>query len=211
MLKRTLTLGLVLAMASMALSQQQQQPDIPGPGGLLFNPDVKKELKLSDEQLGKLKDTLGKVMTKYKPEFDKHAKSPLSQEQAAKTSKAFEEENWKAITGVLDARQTKRFQQILWQLGGISALQDPDLQKELKLTDEQKKKVDAIFTESGKKWQQLQNKREKSREKYDTVVKEAEDKINGVLTDEQKTKLKELKGPKFEFSRPAPPPQPKKE
>ena len=198
-------------MASMALSQQQQQPDIPGPGGLLFNPDVKKELKLSDEQLGKLKDTLGKVMTKYKPEFDKHAKSPLSQEQAVKVSNAFHHDTWKAIKGVLDAKQTTRFQQILWQLGGINAFLDPDRQKELKLTDEQKKKVLDIFHDSGKKWQDLESKRERSREKYDAVLKEAEEKIIGVLTDEQKKKLKELKGPKFEFSRPAPPPQPKKE
>src|SRR6185312_3809426 len=132
-LKRTLTLCLVLGLTSFALAQQQQQ-EIGGPGGLLFTPDVKKELKLSETQIGKLKDGLGKVMTKYKPAFEKFQKSPPSQEQAEKVHKAFLDDSWEAIQGVLDGKQLTRFQQILWQLGGIGALQDPDLQKELKLT-----------------------------------------------------------------------------
>ncbi|MGH7173854.1 MAG: hypothetical protein ACRELG_26535 [Gemmataceae bacterium] len=209
MLKRTVTLCLVLGLTSMALAQQQR-PGIAGPGALLFNPDVKKELKLSDEQLSKLKNGLGKVMTKYQPHFEKFKKSPPTAEQAEKISKAFEDDSWKALTSVLDGKQTKRFQQILWQLGGLNALQDPDLQKELNLKDEEKKKLEVIFKARGKKLQELQSKRETSREKYEAVVKEAEEKINGVLTNEQKKNLKELKGPKFEFSRPAPPPPPKK-
>jgi len=210
MLKRTVMLCLVLGLASLALAQQQQPP-IAGPGGLLFDPSVKKELKLSDEQLGKLKDSLGKVMSKYKPEFEKFQKSPPTPEQSEKTIKAFHEDSWEAVKGVLDAKQLTRFQQILWQMGGIGALEDPDLQKELKLTDEQKKKLENVFTESGKKFQELQRKGERSPEKYQAVGKELEEKANGVLSAEQKTKFKELMGPKFEFPRPAPPPQPKKQ
>jgi Spy/CpxP family protein refolding chaperone len=211
MLKRTLTLCLILGLTSIALAQpaQQPQPQIAGPGGVLFNPDVKKELKLSDEQLSKLKDGLGKVMTKYKAEFEKFQKAPPSPEQAEKTIKAFHDDSWKAIKGVLEAKQATRFQQILWQLGGINAFQDPDLQKELKLTDEQKKKIEDVFKDSGKKWQELENKRENSPEKYQAIMKDAEGKVNGLLTDEQKKKLKELKGAPFQFS-PPPSPQPKK-
>lgn len=210
-LKPTLTLCLIVGLTSFALAQRQEEPAIVGPGGLLFAPDVKKELKLSEEQVGKLKAALGKVMAKYRPEFEKFQKSPPSPEEAEKTTRAFEEETWKTITSVLDAKQTKRFQQILWQLHGIGALRDPDLQNELKLSDEQKKKMEDIYKDSGKKWQELEKNRERSREKYDAVVKDTEEKIYGVLTEEQKTKFKELKGPKFEFSRPAPPPQPKKQ
>src|SRR5262249_6157697 len=117
----------------------------------------------------------------------------------------------KAIAGVLDAKQLKRFQQIQWQLAGMGALLDPDLQKELKLSGEQKKKLDDIFNDANKKADEMAKNREGSQEKFQALFKDVEKKANDVLTDEQKKSLKELKGPKFEFARPAPPPQPKKQ
>ncbi len=208
-LKATLTLSLAVGLTSIALGQQQQ-PGIAGPGALLFNPDVKKELKLTDEQLDKLKAALGKVMAKYKDDFDKFQKAPPSPEEGQKIAMAFHDDSQKAIAGVLEAQQVKRFKQIVWQLNGLGALQDPELQKDLKLSDEQKKKLDTILNDAVKKMQELQQKREPSREKYEAVRKESEEKANGVLSEEQKKNLKELKGPPFEFSRPAPPPAQKR-
>ncbi len=122
-LKLTLTLCLAVGLTSIALGQQQQQqPAIFGPGAILFSPDVKKELKLSDEQLDKLKGALGKVMAKYKDDFAKFQKAPPSPEEAQKIQKALNEDNHKAIAGVLDAKQLKRFQQIIWQINGIGRL-----------------------------------------------------------------------------------------
>ncbi len=90
------------------------------------------------------------------------------------------------------------------------ALEDPELQKELKLSEEQKKKLDTILNDGIKKMEELQKKREQAREKYEAVLKEIEEKANGVLSEEQKKNLKDLRGPPFEFSRPAPPPAQKR-
>jgi hypothetical protein len=205
----TLTLALALGLTSIVLAQEQQ-PGIIGPGGLLFNPDVRKELKLSDEQLTKLKDALGKVMAGHKDEFAKIRQ--MSPDEMQKTMKSFNDDSQKAISGVLDAKQMKRFQQIEWQLNGVGALQDPDLQKELKLSDEQKKKLDTLFKDAQKKMQDMAKSQETSQAKYQAVITDLEEKTNGVLTDEQKKNLKELKGAKFEFpAPPSPPPQPKKQ
>lgn len=208
-------LMLILGLTSFALAQQQQ--GMLGPGGLLFSPDVKKDLKMSDEQANKLRGALGKVMEKYRADFEKFQKNPPSakeyektMKEYEKTMKAFHEDSDKAVASVLDAKQVKRFRQIEWQLNGVGALQDPDLQKELKLSDEQKKKLDDIFRAAGKQLQQLQEKRETSKEKFDAVIKDMEDKVNGVLTEEQKKSWKEAQGPKFELSRPAPPPSEKR-
>lgn len=203
-----LILTLVLGLTSFALAQQQAGAG--GPGGLLFNPDVKKDLKISEEQAGKLRDALSKVMNKYKGDFEKFEKNPPSQKDAEKMMRAFQADSEKAIASVLDAKQLKRFRQIEWQLNGVGSLQDPELQKELKLTDEQKKKLEDIFREAGQKFQQLQQRRETAGEKYQAVMKETDDKANGVLTDEQKKRLKEAQGPKFELSRPAPRPSEKR-
>lgn len=209
-LKTALTLCLAAALTSGVLAQGQQG-FVPGPGQLLFIPDVKKEVKISDEQMGKLKESLDKVSAKYKDDFTKFAQKQPSPEEAQKVIKGLSADSYEAIKGVLDAKQFQRFKQIEWQLSGSGALLDPQLQKELKMSDEQKKKLDDILENMNKKVQEMIQKKETSQEKYQAVGKDAEEKMNGVLTEEQQKSLKELKGPKFELSAPAPPPQPKKQ
>jgi len=205
--KETLTLCLVFGLASLALGQgqdrqQPQQPQQPSALGLLAIPDVQKELKLSEDQLSKLKDSLNTVMDKHKDDITKLQQLPP--EEQKKKMMVINEEHNKAVAGVLDAKQWKRYKQIQWQLDPIGSLQDPDLQKELKLSDEQKKKIDGFFNDANKKVQEMMKNRETSREKYQTVVKDLEKKTNDVLTEDQQKNLKELKGPSFQFS---PPPQ----
>lgn len=204
----TLILSMTLGLANLVLAQGQG-PDSFGPGRLLFAPDVRKELKLSDEQIGKLRDALGRVMADHKDELAKLQQMP--QEERSTKIKVLIKDTQKAIAGVLDAKQLKRFQQIQWQIAGMGALLDPDLQKELKLSGEQKKKLDGIFNDANKKADEMAKNREGSPEKFQALFEDVEKKANNVLTDEQKQSLKELKGPKFEFARPAPPPQPKKQ
>ncbi len=198
-LKGTLTLCLAVGLTSIALGQQGQpaRPSILGP---LADPALQKELKLSEEQISRLKDALGKVQDKYKDMFTKAQQ--MSPEEQQKQFKAWNEDSQKAIAGVLDAKQMKRLKQIQWQSMGVAALQDPDLQKELKLSDDQKKKLGGIFTDAQKRMQELARNRETSQEKYQTVLRDAETKANGVLSDEQKKNYKELQGPPFEMARP---------
>ncbi len=205
--KRTLTLCLVFGLASIALGQGQdrQQPQQPSVLGPLANPDVQKELKLSEEQIGKLKDVINKVFEKHKGDFGRFQQ--MSPEEQQKKMMAINEEHNKAVAGVLDAKQWKRYKQIQWQLDPIGSLQDPDLQKELKLSEEQKKKIDGLFNDANKKVQEMMKNRETSPEKFQTVLKDLEKRTNDVLSEEQQKNLKELKGSPFQFSRPAPRPQ----
>lgn len=207
----TLTLALALGLTGFVSAQAQGQPNpILGIGSMLFAPPIQKELRLSDEQVGKLKDGLEKVMAKYKGDFEKFQKAPPSPEQAEKTGKAFHDDSRKAIAGVLDAKQMKRFNQILWQAAGVNALLEPELQKELRLSEEQKKKVADVLKESGKKSHDLAVRGERAKEKYEAVEKEAEEKTNAVLSEEQRKNYKELKGEKFDFAPLAAPPPAKK-
>jgi Spy/CpxP family protein refolding chaperone len=218
-LKGTLTLCLALGLTSIAWGQAQQprqprQPSVLDP--VLSNPGVQKELNLKDEQISKLKDALTKVRDNHKDDIANFAK--MSKEQQAKLFKTYAEESNKAIAGVLDDKQLKRFKQISWQLSGSSALQDPELQKELKLTDEQKKKLDGVFDDANNKLQDLNKKLQeltKNREtnpekykelqkKYEELQKDIEKKANDVLTEEQKKSFKELLGKPFQSGVPQP-------
>jgi dynactin complex subunit len=204
-LKRILTLCLVLGLTSIAWGQGpvQIKPIFYHP--VLDFPGVPKDLKLSDEQIKKLKDALGKVMEKHKDDPDKFQR--MSPEEVLKQINALDEDLHKAVAGILDAKQMKRLNQIKWQIAGVGALIDPDLQKELKLSNEQKKKLKGIFNDMTEKWQQIQPCDETSWEKYQAILEDLEEKANGVLSEEQKKNVKELMGPPFELS---PPPTPKK-
>jgi hypothetical protein len=139
-------------------------------------------------------------MDRYKDDFAKMQR--MSPEEQQKKFQEISQEGDKAVAGVLDARQMKRFRQIEWQMQGIVALADPTLQKELKLSDEQKKKLEDVFKEAGKKQQELMRNpgatRDEAQKKHEAFVKDVEEKANGVLTEEQKKNLKELKGPAFQ-------------
>jgi hypothetical protein len=200
-LKALLTVALALGLTTIALGQRQGGGMF-GPGGMLMAPAVQKELKLTDDQISKLKDALGKVREDHKGDFEKIR--DMSAEERQKLMRSIGEETQKAIDGVLDAKQKKRFQQLQWQASGPDALGDPKLQKELKLSDEQKKKVATILEDSAKKRRELFQGgfNETTMEKMQALRKDAEEQANKVLTEEQRKTLKELKGETFNFPRP---------
>src|SRR5215472_6741883 len=142
LLKGALVLGLALAMASVAHAQRGRGF---GPGAMLQNESVQKELKLTDEQKTKLREALEKVRDNHKDDLAKLR--DLSNEERQKLLRTVAEESQKAIAGVLDEKQMKRFKQIGWQASGANALNDPDVQKTLKLSDEQKKKLQDIIAD----------------------------------------------------------------
>jgi hypothetical protein len=198
------TLGLVLGLTSIAGGQDRQQPkEPPVLGPVLSRPDVQSELKLSEEQISKLKEALGKVTEKYKDDLAKFAR--MSFEERVKKMMEISRESNKAMGNVMDAKQIKRYRQIEWQMAGIGALGDPELQKELKLGDEQKKKINNIAIEFEKKLYEMSTNSEASQEKYVALIKDFQKKTSEVLTEEQHKSFKELMGPPFQFLRPGPP------
>lgn len=194
--KGALTLCLTVGLMAAAHAQAPQRGD-PGPAGLLMNPDVKRELKLTDDQITKLQDSLGKLQDKFKDDFTKFRQ--MSNDERRKLLRSFTESYNKAVASVLDEKQMKRFQQIQWQLAGVGALEDPDAQKALKLSEDQRKKLSAVFEDSGKKLQDLfkGGNVEGKREEFEKIRKDTEDKAYNVLTDEQKKQWKEMQGEPF--------------
>jgi Spy/CpxP family protein refolding chaperone len=200
-LKWTLVLGLVLGMASAAQAQGPGGRVFGGPGTLLMNSSVQKELKLTDDQVTKAKEALEKVRDNHKDDLAKLR--DLSAEERQKLLRTVGEETQKAVAGILDDKQMKRLKQIQWQTNGANALNDPEVQKALKMNDEQKQKLKDIFEASNKKMRELLQggNAEGAREKFQEIRKETQEKADGVLTADQKKNWKEMKGEPFEIQR----------
>jgi hypothetical protein len=152
---------------------------------LILLPAVQRELGLSGEQKEKVVESARRL-----------ARTGASHE-ACDTD----------FAKLLDATQMKRLHEIRWQILDSEALFDPEVAARLKLTPEQARKLAEARTANDEAWDQLSQtiKRtkfrspEQPRKLLDTYKEEANRRLLEVLTEDQRAKFREMKGP------PAPP------
>jgi Spy/CpxP family protein refolding chaperone len=207
---------LVLAVAAVAVAPAAAQQRGGGRGmgggggtlGLLAQKSVQDDLKLSVDQAGKVKELAAKQREAMQGLGD------LSQEERRQKMQDMNKANDKAVAEILTPEQTKRLKQIRLQVsmrqgGGIAAFNNPEVVQALSLTDEQKEKLKAIGEDVRKEMADLRQgggEPAEMRKKMEELNKSTHDKAMAVLTDEQKTKLKDLAGEPFkgelQFGRP---------
>jgi Spy/CpxP family protein refolding chaperone len=200
--KLALAIGALALMASPALAQGRGGFGGGFGGGAFFvaAPNVQKDMKLSDEQIGKVRDTLREVREKHQDEFaGLRDLSPAEQrEKRASLAKAVAEEVKKGLS--LSEEQSKRFDQISLQQRGLQAFADPTVQEKLKLTGEQKSKIREIGEAARSSLQGALNKdaskeeRQEAFRKMAAMNKENMTKALAELNDDQKKAWKELTG-----------------
>jgi hypothetical protein len=169
---------------------------------LVNNEDVQKELKLDKDQVDKAKTAVQNVQKKHQDEFTK-LRDLGQEERREKTqelSRTVSEESLQALGEVLKPEQIKRLKQIELQQAGARAFIRPDVQKALNLTAQQKESIKTIEEDAAKALRELftGGNAQGGRERMATLRKETTDKIQAVLTGEQKTTWKELTGEPFE-------------
>jgi Spy/CpxP family protein refolding chaperone len=201
-----LTLALVLMVAGPALAQRQRGGGgFGGFGGLLRNESVQKELKINEEQAGKVKEALTQVQEKHRDSFAKLRDVPREErgQKMQEITRAVNEDTLKAVGEILNADQVKRLKQIELQQAGAQAYARAEIQKALKITDEQKEKIKLINDDAAKQMRELfQPGQQGGFEKMAALRKETATKIEGVLTDDQKKEFKGMTGEPFKIERP---------
>ena len=126
----------------------------------------------------------------------------LSDEQFAKVPDAV----LKALAEVLDDKQMKRLRQIELQQRGTQAFLDAKVQKELKISDEQKGNIKTILEDSRKEIAEFFKDAKGGdfqglREKMTSLRKETTEKVQNVLSSDQKKAWKQLLGEEFKMER----------
>jgi len=219
----TLALGLAVTalVAGDSFAQQPGQPGRRGgqgqPGGgrggmgggmfnnpamLLANENVAKELNLTDEQKEKVKAARDKMTEKMREAFQGGGQPDREKMQAM--MKELNEESTKMLGDTLKPEQSKRLKEISYQAMGAAAFANADVQKELKITDEQKEKLTAIQNDVQKERRELMqggNARDpETQKKLTALTKDANEKAMAVLTDEQKKSWKDMTGTPVTYS-----------
>jgi hypothetical protein len=176
-------------------------------GRLLSMPTVQKELELVDDQKTKIREAIGKMQSAMREMFsgmqdiapeDRQAKM----EEIGKKMQAQQDDLKKVIESTLLPNQLKRLKEIALQVAGNQALNDKQIQEELKMTAEQLAKIKTIGEDSMKKIRDLFSEGgdpQSAMPKMQEIRQDTEKQTLAVLTDAQKAALEKMKGQKLEI------------
>jgi hypothetical protein len=181
---------------------RRQVAETLGPPFLVFRARVQEELKLSEEQKQKLEkrlqDTVLETMRFFEKLGDRKAEE-REQELHAYVQKA--QENLTAfLQGLLQEEQLKRLRQVMLQREGLLALGDPEVRKELAITDKQRQQFFEVVQDMQKKIgpllreAQLGGKPEEIQPRVMKIRAEHEGRIEALLNEAQKKQWKEILG-----------------
>jgi hypothetical protein len=178
-----------------------------GPAQLINAETVQKELKLSEDEVTKAKETVTAVNEKFAEErtklqdLDPAERFPKQMELTAKVN----EELYTTLAKTWKPEQVKRLKQIGVQALYLRAFMSPTIAMTLKLTDEQKEKYTALQMEQGEAMMGLRGGGAEQSEimtKMAAMNKEFTAKGVAILTDDQKKEWKELTGDPFDVPAP---------
>lgn len=212
--------GLIVAVAvAEVASAQGRGPRGRGFGGggtsslnLLNLEQVQKELELVDEQKTQIKEVAEKIREQFREAFsglrdlneeERRAKFTEMREKMEKQTADLR----KQVDEILLPHQRDRLKQIALQVGGDAAISGDEVAKEIGLTDDQKEQLTKARDEMRSKFGEVfadfrdPDKRDAARERMTKLREEAREAVQNILTEQQKTKLKEMRGEPFELDR----------
>lgn len=167
------------------------------PTALLENKDVQKDLKLDTKQVAKVEE-LGKA---YKEKTaDLKGKEGFAKSQEVRT------EIKKEVDALLTADQAKRVKQLQLRQRGASAILSKEVSEELKITDDQKTKIEETLKGVREKRSELfkgfkDDKEGTTKKLADLSNETLATVVKGLTADQQKT-YNQLIGPAFEGTLP---------
>jgi hypothetical protein len=183
--------------------------------GLLRIPEVQKELKLEATQIELLNQLATEARNQPRPSFEgfqnltpEEREKRIAELRAAREKANAEQE--KKIATILEPQQVTRVRQLQIQQAGIRALGRKEVADQLKLTPDQRQKIQAALDEERTAQrtafqgfqggqQPTDAQREEARKKLADARTAAEAKLNAVLTPAQKQQFESMKGAAFTF------------
>lgn len=201
--------GLLVALTSAvaqnaAQPQPQPQPNYYPPQIYRMN-DVTKSLNLTEQQLRDLNTATTDTQNRLAKDYEKAA-ALTGQERANQLQQLNQQYNtdWnKAATKVFNENQARRYQQLQYQYGGFNTFNDPAVQQQLKLTDEQRKALGQSIDWSNQQMQTINQQgvtdNQKGMQLYRDYQQQYQERMNKFLTPEQQKAWQQMTGEQYNF------------
>ncbi|MCA9262992.1 MAG: hypothetical protein KDA60_04060 [Planctomycetales bacterium] len=179
--------------------------------GLLRIEEVRKELDLAGDTAAKVAELTEQLGSEMRDKMGSLRDIEDREERRAKMDEVrseFDTKTREQLRDILSREQMRRLFQVRMQnRSTLDSLTNPWIARRLELTDEQNEKLSALNKEFEAKQSELRasmrdasgDQRSESFQKLRDHRNETDEKALGVLTDEQKTRLEEMKGEKLEL------------
>jgi hypothetical protein len=202
-------MGLLFASIASAQDAEGRKHLLHQLGGpfIVYRNNVQGELKLSDEQKQRLQERLPAIIQETTQVFENL--QGLQPEERKKAMQSFSQKSgekfWVFLQQTLTAEQLKRMQQLELQHEGPAVLVGrPGIVKELQITNEERHQVMAMIQELQSKIEPLVREARSRGNPQEilprviTIREEYDGKIEAILSAEQKTHWKEMRGKPFD-------------
>lgn len=206
------SLALVLVLSANAQNQNPQNPNqaqknqgIPSqqfPNPIYRMNDVSQSLKLNEDQINRLNQLTTKMQTQFRSDFDKLGTLPEKDRfgKYNELNTRFQTEWMSGARDIFNEQQLNRYHQLQWQSDPFSAFSNPDLQKKLNLTDEQRTKLREQMDWSNQQTTNLSKLQGDAAIKAHTeFLRERQNRVNQFLNQDQQRIWREMTGDPFEF------------
>jgi Spy/CpxP family protein refolding chaperone len=198
-----LTLAATVLVAGGAFAQGFGFGPMGGGAMMLRTPEVQTELKLTEAQKTKVTEMLQQIREERQGAFqDLQGQGPEAIQKKMAEWRASEE---KQVNAILNADQQKRYRQLQLQQRGVTAVLEPAVADALKLTADQRSKVQALVDAQRQEMRSLfegaggPGNFQELRPKMEALRKQTDEKIAAVLTEDQTKQWKEMLGAPFTF------------
>ncbi|MBA3315189.1 MAG: hypothetical protein M3552_10945 [Planctomycetota bacterium] len=166
---------------------------------------VQDELKVTSDQQTKLQSASDKHREQLRGlvSVGEGTSREQAREQFEKNREKIESlirETEKKIDEVLNEDQKQRLDQISLQAAGVEALRGEEVAAKLKLTPEQKQKIETTLDAQAEKRREAFGQGDGGREKAQQSREETEKQVAALLDDDQKAQWKEMQGETFDLA-----------
>jgi hypothetical protein len=210
--------SLVLVIVGLAgVSAQQPQPP---PTQRQFNfstplfqqPNVGTALNLTPAQTRQLTEMNTRLQTDWRDRFNK-AWSATGRERDANLQQLQTQYNdaWMKGTGdIFNKTQAERYRQLQLQSEGPAVFANPTVRQRLDLTPEQQQQLGDLRTRFDTQFRGIDPTRDRTdaTKQWETLRQETNDKIRGILNEQQRRTWSEMTGEAFKFAPPFSTPTP---
>lgn len=195
-----------LACATGASAQGMMRGMGPMMGlGILRSDEAKAELKLTDEQVEKVGAMMEEMRSSMMERFQSLQDVPEDerQEKSQAMMRELGAEVKKELQGVLDKEQFARYEQISLQAMGVEAFTQPEVAERLKMTEEQKSKLEEAVSGMREQMMEIfqgaQGDREGAMRKMTELRESTRKKVMDLMTAEQKAEWEKMIGKPFQM------------
>ena len=167
--------------------------------------DVSKYLSLTPEQINRLNTQTADLQKRYADDYSKlNTLTPAERDrQLDEVNRRYSADWMKSSRDIFNDNQRNRYQQLQYQYGGFGTLNDPDVQKRLNLTDEQRNNLRQSIDWSSQQMQDINrlgsSDREKAEQAYRDYQRTYQERFNKFLTPEQQKTWQQMTGETYNF------------